>query len=144
MFKIFFKIPDANTTASHAIVPRENDVIKRVTSIESTSTAAQSVSPQRDAHQANSVSSSVSGERKAANCQVKAGVDILVTHTPPFSVGDCHKFQEDAGCPHLLRAVQERVKPKAHVFGHIHEPGMWADRNTTYVTRIVSSTNDLN
>ena len=29
--------------------------------------------------------------------------------------------------------VQDRVRPKAHVFGHIHIPGVWADEHTTYV-----------
>ena len=30
--------------------------------------------------------------------------------------GKCH-----VGCAELLSTVQQRVKPKVHVFGHIHE-----------------------
>ena len=49
--------------------------------------------------------------------------DILVTHGPPLRVMDtvnpfCSAF-ERLGDYHLLQAM-ERVKPKLHVFGHIH------------------------
>ena len=43
-------------------------------------------------------------------------VDILVTHGPPRG----HLDLLTLGCPHLLREVW-RVRPKLHVFGHIHE-----------------------
>lgn len=46
--------------------------------------------------------------------RVPMDTDVLVTHTPP-------KFHRDLalGCPGLLEEVW-RVKPKLHVFGHIH------------------------
>lgn len=47
--------------------------------------------------------------------------DILITHTPPLGYGDYTCSGVRAGCVDLLRTVQERVKPKYHVFGHIHE-----------------------
>lgn len=54
--------------------------------------------------------------------------DILITHGPPYGVldkvnlssrGDKFKL---AGCEELRLAL-ERVKPKLHVFGHIHSEG---------------------
>lgn len=50
------------------------------------------------------------------------GVDVLVTHGPPLGIMDrCHSGGEELGCS-ALRAAVERVKPKLHIFGHIH-PG---------------------
>ncbi|KAJ5994051.1 hypothetical protein N7451_009775 [Penicillium sp. IBT 35674x] len=43
-------------------------------------------------------------------------IDILITHGPPFGHLDLLKL----GCPHLLRTLW-RVRPRLHVFGHIHE-----------------------
>lgn len=47
---------------------------------------------------------------------VPDGIDILITHGPPLAHLDLSKF----GCAHLLRTLW-RVKPRVHVFGHIHE-----------------------
>mmetsp|Transcript_22194 Transcript_22194/g.37592 ORF Transcript_22194/g.37592 Transcript_22194/m.37592 type:complete len:301 (-) Transcript_22194:286-1188(-) len=46
-------------------------------------------------------------------------VDILITHTPSKGVGDREPWGHSCGCPHLLDEVA-RLKPKYHVFGHIH------------------------
>lgn len=47
-------------------------------------------------------------------------VDIVMTHGPPWQHRDkCYDGYE-AGCPHLLRALN-RVRPRLHCFGHIHE-----------------------
>jgi Icc-related predicted phosphoesterase len=51
---------------------------------------------------------------------VPEGIDILVTHTPPFGIGDRTSRGESVGCEDLLEAVR-RIKPRLHVFGHIHE-----------------------
>jgi Icc-related predicted phosphoesterase len=59
--------------------------------------------------------------------QIPDDTDILVTHGPPKGIldlvpGSYEKFNpENVGCPYLLEHVMERVKPKLHVFGHIHE-----------------------
>lgn len=50
--------------------------------------------------------------------------DILITHSPPYGYGDKldeHGSQpgQRVGCEELIKAV-DRVKPKLHVFGHIH------------------------
>lgn len=53
--------------------------------------------------------------------QIPEGLDILVTHGPPYGYLDFAEYsQEHVGCKHLLSAL-DRAKPKYHVFGHIHE-----------------------
>ena len=52
---------------------------------------------------------------------IPSDTDILVTHTPPVGHGDLCCSGVRAGCVELLTTVQNRVKPKYHVFGHIHE-----------------------
>lgn len=47
--------------------------------------------------------------------------DVLITHCPPRQILDWNYLGEYVGCKHLRRNVIERVKPKLHVFGHIHE-----------------------
>ena len=46
-------------------------------------------------------------------------VDVLITHGPPMGILDRTPSGIHAGCEELLVAVG-RVKPKLHVFGHIH------------------------
>lgn len=48
------------------------------------------------------------------------GIDVLVTHGPPRGHGDRTVAGEDVGCADLLDAVR-RLRPRLHVFGHIHE-----------------------
>ncbi|KAI6229779.1 UPF0046 protein C25E10.12 [Aphelenchoides fujianensis] len=52
-------------------------------------------------------------------------LDVLITHTPPLGHGDYNKWTKCdgvlAGCAELLNTVEYRVKPKYHVFGHIHD-----------------------
>ncbi len=46
--------------------------------------------------------------------------DVLVTHGPPYSVlDDASAYNAGLGCHDLLAAVK-RLKPRLHVFGHIH------------------------
>jgi hypothetical protein len=49
-----------------------------------------------------------------------ANVDIMITHGPPYGHLDTTYSGTKAGCPHLLNALN-RVRPKLHCFGHIHE-----------------------
>lgn len=46
-------------------------------------------------------------------------IDILITHGPPHGILD-FVDDENTGCEELQKALF-RVKPKLHVFGHIHE-----------------------
>ena len=45
--------------------------------------------------------------------------DVLITHGPPHMIGDECPDGFRAGCEDLLERVKV-VKPKVHVFGHIH------------------------
>lgn len=58
-------------------------------------------------------------EIKAKWDLIPNGIDVLVTHGPPFGFGDQVPSGERVGCVDLLNAI-ERIKPKLHVCGHIH------------------------
>nr|CAD7195259.1 unnamed protein product [Timema douglasi] len=74
--------------------------------------------------------------------QIPSDTDILVTHTPPVGHGDLCCSGIRAGCVELLTTVQHRVRPKYHVFGHIHEGyGISTDGKIIYIN---ASTCDLN
>jgi len=46
--------------------------------------------------------------------------DVLITHCPPFGIGDKVKGEDyPLGSIQLLTDIM-RVKPKIHIFGHIH------------------------
>ncbi|XP_045210208.2 metallophosphoesterase MPPED2-like isoform X2 [Mercenaria mercenaria] len=66
--------------------------------------------------------------------KIPTNVDILMTHGPPRGFGDTTTKGASAGCSNLLKTVQNRVKPKYHVFGHIHEGyGIYKDGKTTFI-----------
>jgi predicted phosphodiesterase len=46
-------------------------------------------------------------------------LDILITHGPPYGILD-EVSGKPQGCPELLSLIK-RLKPKYHLFGHIHE-----------------------
>lgn len=68
--------------------------------------------------------------------QIPDGTDVLVTHGPPAGILDKvsnGSHDESVGCADLLAAV-ERVKPRLHVFGHIHEGhGRQETRDTVFI-----------
>lgn len=46
----------------------------------------------------------------------------------------CYPSNERAGCHYLLHEIQTRIKPKIHLFGHIHEGyGISYDGTTQYI-----------
>ncbi len=51
---------------------------------------------------------------------IPVDTDVLITHGPPFGILDETFEKEKVGCEELLKAVN-RVRPKIHIFGHIHE-----------------------
>lgn len=55
--------------------------------------------------------------------RIPEGVDIVATHGPPYGMLDVvfspPSYEEHAGCRELWDAIM-RVKPKAHIFGHLH------------------------
>jgi Icc-related predicted phosphoesterase len=49
-------------------------------------------------------------------------IDVLITHSPPYMIGDYVPYDKNHhGSPSLYKEVVERIKPKVHIFGHIHE-----------------------
>ncbi len=76
--------------------------------------------------------------------------DVLISHGPPFGILDMVERRawddyedpdgkwrvtsfKNVGCTELLERVQ-KIKPKVHFFGHIHEGyGKYVDKNTTFV-----------
>ncbi|VDN36258.1 unnamed protein product [Gongylonema pulchrum] len=69
---------------------------------------------------------------------IPSKVDVLITHTPPLGHGDFNSWNKCdgvlAGCADLLNTVEKRVKPKYHVFGHIHQlHGTTTNGHTTFI-----------
>jgi len=59
--------------------------------------------------------------------------DILITHGPPRGILDSNLEGQECGCPSLLVKVKQ-IKPKIHVFGHIHEAhGLRFEDDTTFI-----------
>ena len=61
-------------------------------------------------------------------------IDILISHGPPYGVGDSTIRGTNEGDDELRKHVEERIKPKFHIFGHIHESyGIWTNGETTFI-----------
>lgn len=46
---------------------------------------------------------------------------ILITHCPPFGILDFTDRGKHEGCQDLLEIVQQKIKPRLHIFGHLHD-----------------------
>lgn len=59
-------------------------------------------------------------EARAHWADLPEGLDVLVTHGPPFGMGD-RAFGRSVGCVQLLERLHDmRRPPRLHLFGHIH------------------------
>ena len=69
---------------------------------------------------------------------IPMNTDILITHGPPFGKLDYVPYDSvSVGCEELMKRV-EQIKPKIHVFGHIHEGyGYVFDGNTHFINAAV-------
>lgn len=73
---------------------------------------------------------------------IPSGIDVLVTHGPPAGSGDLCFDGRRVGCDDLLRHV-DRVAPRVHLFGHIHEDrGHW-QRGQTIIHNVTTSECEL-
>jgi Icc-related predicted phosphoesterase len=64
--------------------------------------------------------------------KIPRGIDVLITHGPPDGIGDRSGMAQRAGCADLRRRV-EKVEPRLHLFGHIHQDGgAWRLGATTF------------
>jgi Icc-related predicted phosphoesterase len=73
-------------------------------------------------------------DRKRLYARIPWDIDVLITHGPPFGILDTAPVSGlHEGCHELLDAVT-RVRPKLHVFGHIHTAyGIFRTEHTTFV-----------
>lgn len=68
---------------------------------------------------------------------IPPNTDILVTHGPPFGVLDRAYSSPHLGCEELLLSIEE-IRPRLHVFGHIHGGhGSSASNGTQFVNASV-------
>ena len=66
--------------------------------------------------------------------QIPSTTDVLITHGPPLGRNDETDHSGYTGCWDLLQEVQNRIKPRVHIFGHIHQGyGTSYDGTTLYV-----------
>lgn len=64
---------------------------------------------------------------------IESDTNVLITHGPPSGHGDKTMSGELVGCEELIGFV-ERIKPKYHIFGHIHEGyGVTCSSHTTFI-----------
>ncbi len=77
---------------------------------------------------------SSANDRRWLYDQIEPGIDILITHVPPFGIPDRARSSNiNSGCPELMETVR-RVRPKLDVFGHGHgTPGIVQTDSTTFV-----------
>ena len=69
--------------------------------------------------------------------KIPLNTDILITHGPPYGIFDKTHSGVHAGCEVLLEKVKE-IKPKYHIFGHIHEGyGITELDGTTFINASV-------
>lgn len=73
-------------------------------------------------------------DRVKLYAEIPAEIDVLITHGPPFGILDRPPGSElHHGCHALLDRVLQ-LKPKLHVFGHIHgSHGRFATPDTLFV-----------
>lgn len=63
-------------------------------------------------------------------------IDILITHSPPEDILAGYVTLHESGCGVVktagsahIRRVNEVLRPKVHVFGHVHDSnGVWVDK----------------
>ncbi len=59
---------------------------------------------------------------KEAWAKIPTDTGILITHQPPYMLLDT-VLRGNVGCKNLRAEVLNRIKPKLHVFGHLHWDG---------------------
>lgn len=64
---------------------------------------------------------------------IPAGIDILVTHSPPYGIMDNVGGERyPIGCQDM-REMVDRIKPRVHMFGHVHSThGTLLTKNTVF------------
>lgn len=65
-------------------------------------------------------------------------VDVLITHGPPYGIGDRGTVASRSGCEDLLARVRV-VRPKLHLFGHIHQDGGFWEQDGVAFANVTTS-----
>jgi Icc-related predicted phosphoesterase len=73
-------------------------------------------------------------DRRRLYARIPENTDVLVTHGPPYGILDSSPSSGmHSGCRELFDAVM-RVRPRLHVFGHVHDAyGIFVTNHTTFV-----------
>lgn len=72
--------------------------------------------------------------------QIPKNIDVLITHNPPLGILDLDG-KINFGCPELRNKTFE-IKPKFHLFGHIHNAyGIEKSKSTTFINSSVLNGN---
>lgn len=65
---------------------------------------------------------------------IPSDTHVLITHGPTHGILDLTRHGKNVGCEDLRDALEKRLRPKLHVFGHIHEGyGTYTRNGTKYV-----------
>uniref|UniRef100_A0A0N4ZKB7 Metallophos domain-containing protein n=1 Tax=Parastrongyloides trichosuri TaxID=131310 RepID=A0A0N4ZKB7_PARTI len=75
--------------------------------------------------------------------RIPTNIDILLTHTPPLGHNDTFKDGTKWGCGDLLNAIENRINPKVHVFGHVHENNGITTNGKTFFINASICTHEL-
>jgi len=64
---------------------------------------------------------------------IPSNTDILITHGPPFGILDRTAHGMNVGCEELQSTIRN-IKPRFHLFGHIHEGyGQYRSQGTQFI-----------
>lgn len=73
-------------------------------------------------------------ERRWLYSSIPQETDVLITHGPPFGILDCNPGSTLHQGDRVLPEAVDRVRPRLHVFGHIHGAhGLFEGEHTTVV-----------
>ena len=69
---------------------------------------------------------------------IPTNTDVLITHGPPYTVLDKDRIGQSVGSPSLFYNVIDRIKPKIHCFGHMHNNyGVTSINDTKFINASV-------
>ena len=85
-------------------------------------------------HYGGAFGRSNAADRVQAYNSIPLDTDIVVTHGPPYGIGDyAIEYSGPSGDKELLEAVK-RVRPKLHVYGHAHQGyGVYPTKNIMFI-----------
>lgn len=69
---------------------------------------------------------------------IPSDIDVLITHSPPHGILDKTTSDQNEGSVSLYLQIINRIKPKIHIFGHIHEAsGEIIEKGITFINASV-------